>query len=445
MFGRTLGKSCDKRVEGGECVTNPLFMMSDCRKECGELEFVDENPFLCRRQARLCFNRGLRITPHMEGLDGDSSFEDFVFNKCNRTCTRQYKMVEEIFAPNDIQLLIHHILPWIYTLLLIALLGYQAIVVGSNKFMMWLEDFKKNEKFTATAEKMQEWLILASEHQEDVAGFGPKAVGRFFVCGYYIMEGSAMFGIFAVLVYMGQRARLHRTHPALLKYAHTGLFLYSSMEAFFTLVKGLLLGIILNNSELMKKLEKEHHEPIEVDAELMCKKLAMLGVAMLFLQSSSAWMPEERLRRSALDAGDEEPERPPLQEGFLLFGRLLMVVIFCFVGFFETRRVLSGQVHNPPDGRDVLWPKLIQLVLVIPFTLGFKTTIVTELLALSMFLEAMTEWRFWNEMYHDMPAMFHALGAKDHFATNVAVAGGLFLLQKDPGKYTLDAWMKKKD
>jgi len=37
-------------------------------------------------------------------------------------------------------------------------------------------------------------------------------------------------------------------------------------------------------------------------------------------------------------------------------------------------------------------------------------------------------------MYHDMPAMFHALHAKDHFATNVAVAGGLLLLlQEDPG------------
>jgi len=177
----------------------------------------------------------------------------------------------------------------------------------------------------------------------------------------------------------------------------------------------------------------------------MCKKLAMLGVAMLFLQSSSAWMPEERLRRSALDAGGEAPERPPLHEGFLLSGRLLISTVFCFVGFFETRRVLGGHLHNPPDGHDVLWPKLIQLVLVIPFTLGYKTTLVTELLALSMVLEAMTEWPFWGEMYHDMPAMFHALHAKDHFATNVAVAGGLFLLQEDPGKYTLDAWMKKKD
>lgn len=35
---------------------------------------------------------------------------------------------------------------------------------------------------------------------------------------------------------------------------------------------------------------------------------------------------------------------------------------------------------------------------------------------------------------------------QDHFCTNIAVAGGLLLLQKaGGGKYTLDAFMKKKD
>ena len=61
-------------------------------------------------------------------------------------------------------------------------------------------------------------------------------------------------------------------------------------------------------------------------------------------------------------------------------------------------------------------------------------------------MEALTAWPYWAEQVHDVPTLFHSRHSKDHFATNVAVAGGLLLLQQNgAGKYTLDAWLKKKD
>ena len=64
----------------------------------------------------------------------------------------------------------------------------------------------------------------------------------------------------------------------------------------------------------------------------------------------------------------------------------------------------------------------------------------------SLVLEAMTAWTYWREQTRDIPTLFHSMHSKDHFATNVAVAGGLLLLQHDGGgKYTLDSYLKKKD
>ena len=39
-------------------------------------------------------------------------------------------------------------------------------------------------------------------------------------------------------------------------------------------------------------------------------------------------------------------------------------------------------MHDPPDGHDVLWPKVVEFVLlVLPFLLGFKTGTVSQALA----------------------------------------------------------------
>jgi uncharacterized membrane protein YphA (DoxX/SURF4 family) len=123
-----------------------------------------------------------------------------------------------------------------------------------------------------------------------------------------------------------------------------------------------------------------------------------------------------------------------------------MASLFAYVGLVDMLRILRGELHDPPDGHDVLWPKLVECALVLPFVLGFKTGLVSQLLAASLVLEAMTAWAYWREQTTDIPSLFHSLHSKDHFATNVAVAGGLLLLHHDGGgKYTLDSYLKKKD
>jgi hypothetical protein len=247
LFGRSLGPNCTARVELGECVTNPLFMAQDCRNDCGHVKFEDDDVFMCRRMARGCFARGaVRINGGGDGIE-DTDFDEFVFHKCTKTCRNQYRMVEEMFAPNDLQILIHAMLPTVYSVTLLALLAYQLLIHSSNKFMLMLEKLKQSDGIASLADRVQTWLIFASENQEKVGGFGPKAVGRLFVCGYYVVEGSFMFGCFAILVYLSPRIGLQRTNPKLAAYANTGIFLYSAGEAFLTCIKGLLLGVIMNS------------------------------------------------------------------------------------------------------------------------------------------------------------------------------------------------------
>ena len=62
----------------------------------------------------------------------------------------------------------------------------------------------------------------------------------------------------------------------------------------------------------------------------------------------------------------------------LLLSRLLIAVLFLFVGLSELHRLLFQPFtpYLPGDGHDVVWPKAVELLLAIPFTLGFKTTLV---------------------------------------------------------------------
>jgi len=419
IFGRIMGSNCTVRVQQRECVTNPMFMDKDCADECNHLTFVDINPRHCVRQKHICF------------AQKESVRENFIFNECNKTCRHRYRTIERILAPSDLQVLIHAMLPTVYSLTLVALVCYQLLIRKSNTLMLMLERLKQSGSFTSLAERGQAALIFLCDNQEKIGGFGPNAVGRLFVCGYFLVEGGYIFGMMAVLVYIGPP-----NSPKLLNYCTMMIFFYSFAEAIFTVIKGLVL------SRTSEEVLEEHH--VIIDAELMTKKLAMFGVSMLFLQSSSVIGRAQKA--SVLGTTGTDEERSGTHEGLLLFGRLFMALGFCFVAFWETNRLMQGKVHDPPDGHDILWPKVVQLLLVVPFILGFKTNAVTQLLALSLVLEAMTVWHFWHEMYSDMPSMFHALHSKDHFATNVAVAGGLFLLQEEGGgKYTLDAYMKKKD
>ena len=64
---------------------------------------------------------------------------------------------------------------------------------------------------------------------------------------------------------------------------------------------------------------------------------------------------------------------------------------------------------------------------------------VARLLAATLCLEAASVWQFW--WVAPLEARLHL---REHFAVNVAVAGGLLLLQDlGGGRYTVDEWLKK--
>lgn len=136
----------------------------------------------------------------------------------------------------------------------------------------------------------------------------------------------------------------------------------------------------------------------------------------------------------------------------LLVSRLFIAVLFIFVGLDEIKRQLAGgivhkgHVHRRPpgDGHDQLWLKVVELSLAVPFLFGFKTTLVSFLLGVSLVLESLIYWRFWNASAASIGVPY-VLHARDHYFTNFGVAGGLFLLQYiGPGKYSVDELLTKK-
>jgi len=192
--------------------------------------------------------------------------------------------------------------------------------------------------------------------------------------------------------------------------------------------------------------------------ELMIKKLSMLGCTLLMLAS----VPENRSKsRSKAMSGMLTPDGAMNAAGavstaksaLLLAARLLVACLFMYVGVQEVARILAGRTpYMKGDAHDTLWPKVVELVLVLPFILGYRTRAVCQVLAATLLLESVLVWTFWRSdvsllRVHNIAQELRVLShMREHFCTNAAVAGGLLLLQEHGGgKYTLDEYMKKQD
>ena len=166
--------------------------------------------------------------------------------------------------------------------------------------------------------------------------------------------------------------------------------------------------------------------------ELVAKKFSLLGA--MLLVTVNRW----RSTRAPPSLG-EDGAVPGIVS---LVVRLLISSLFLRVAHFELRRLLWPPPDydiDPNDPHNVLWPKLLELALTLPFVLGFRTKDVARLLAATLCLEAASVWQFW--WVAPLEARLHL---REHFAVNVAVAGGLLLLQDlGGGRYTVDAWLKK--
>jgi len=107
--------------------------------------------------------------------------------------------------------------------------------------------------------------------------------------------------------------------------------------------------------------------------ELMAKKLSLLGcVAMMIATHNQA---NERSSSSFLSRGLLEVSALSNNISIaVLIGRLLIAVLFVYVGLHELHRLFFEPFtpYLPGDGHDVVWPKAVELLLAVPFILGFE-------------------------------------------------------------------------
>uniref|UniRef100_A0A7S4ILA8 Uncharacterized protein n=1 Tax=Prymnesium polylepis TaxID=72548 RepID=A0A7S4ILA8_9EUKA len=204
--------------------------------------------------------------------------------------------------------------------------------------------------------------------------------------------------------------------------------------------------------------------------ELMAKKLSLLGCVAMMIATHNQVLNGRSLRAFLFPAhlpvlcpqANERSSSSFLSRGLLevsalsnnisiavLIGRLLIAVLFVYVGLHELHRLFFEPFtpYLPGDGHDVVWPKAVELLLAVPFILGFETVAVARLLSTSLVLEAFYAWSWWgiseNYSFAQHRRVIHY---REHFVTNIATAGGLLLLQKiGAGKYSVDELLKKRD
>jgi len=174
--------------------------------------------------------------------------------------------------------------------------------------------------------------------------------------------------------------------------------------------------------------------------ELMAKKISLLGCGAM-LVAVSLQRSQKKVFTGLLMDSETISNSTSLA---LLAGRLLIAFLFAYVGLSELHRLgWEFSPYSQGDPHDTIWPKCVELLLVLPFSLGFRTYAVSRSLAASLFLEAATAWSWRGYNFRTLQWREHH---REHFATNLAVSGGLLLLQSlGGGRFTVDEMLKKRD
>lgn len=187
--------------------------------------------------------------------------------------------------------------------------------------------------------------------------------------------------------------------------------------------------------------------------ELMVKKFSMLGAIVMVVVTNPFFKQTIDTTTKALQGllAKDEPKHNINRRtsAVLLVVRVLISSLFLFVGYGEIKRqwMMDHNDHGHRhghigDGHNQMWLKVLQFAWSVPFIIGFKTTIASFALAACCITEALVYWQFWNSV-SGSGYRYHAY---DHFTVNMGVAGGLFLLHTfGPGKFSVDAMMKKRD
>lgn len=88
------------------------------------------------------------------------------------------------------------------------------------------------------------------------------------------------------------------------------------------------------------------------------------------------------------------------------------------------RAIVSRPIQSrraPGDGHDFMWYKLTEFTLSLPLCIGFLTTSVSTFMALTLVLEALTAWSWWNSPL----GPGYTIHAREHFMVNVVCSRGV--------------------
>ncbi|KAF8069401.1 hypothetical protein HT031_001516 [Scenedesmus sp. PABB004] len=179
--------------------------------------------------------------------------------------------------------------------------------------------------------------------------------------------------------------------------------------------------------------------------ELLVKQLALVGAAAMVLADSLTDGRRRALRTAGLLRASDAPPRPGARRStLLLLGRLMVAALLVqrMRARAEAARFGGGegapQHYGRPDPRDS-WLLLGQCALALPLALGVRTRVVARALAAALLLHAVSAWSWWDGRW---PSWALRATARESFFANVAVAGGLVLMQAQgagPGALSVDA------
>ena len=188
--------------------------------------------------------------------------------------------------------------------------------------------------------------------------------------------------------------------------------------------------------------------------ELMVKKLAIFGSCLMLIVEQLKG--KVNIFTGDITNPDATEQKNKKQSIILLVARLLMSSLFLYIGILEVQRQIQtvghwysssstkGYSRPEGDGHDQLFFKLVQLAMSIPIAFGYSGQVSPVILSITLMLEALIQWRFWGIEIRNW--RYYPIHARDHFFTNLAVAGGLLLLSGfGAGRYSIDSWLKKRD
>jgi len=189
-----------------------------------------------------------------------------------------------------------------------------------------------------------------------------------------------------------------------------------------------------------------------VITELIVKKLAIFGSCLLLVVE----LFKGKLVFSGVVDPDAGSKKTTKQSVVILIARLLISSLFLYIGIVEIDRQIrtaghwysfSGQTaHRRPegDGHDQIFFKLVQFLFCLPIIFGYQSKFFAICTSVSLILEALLQWNFIG--VHIQNWKYYPIHARDHFFTNLGVAGGLLLLYGfGAGAYSLDSWLKKRE